>query len=67
MSFIVEPNESDILIFDKEYHCWRDGDYIGVATYVDDVNVGPSLISMSISPDGELIHEVYIPTKYKLV
>lgn len=64
---MVEPNESDILIFDREYHCWRDGKYIGEATYEDDHNVGPSFIKLSVSPNGELIHEVYIPTKYKLI
>lgn len=61
-----EPTKSDLLIFEKDYHCWLDHEYIGIATYTDDPNIGPAFITMSVSSDGELIHEVLIPDIYKL-
>ena len=62
-----EPDKSDIAIFEREYHCWKKGEYIGIATLTDDENVGPSFLSMSVSSNGELIHEVYMPDKFILV
>ena len=34
----------DLLIEGKEYHLWRDGEYLGVATYMNDPNVGESFL-----------------------
>lgn len=64
----ISVNRSDEpAIFEKDYHCWRKGKYIGKATFTDDENIGCAFISMSISSDGELIHEVYMPDKFVLV
>lgn len=57
---------NDILILGREYDCWLNGVYIGHATYEDDENIGPSFITMSISRDGELVHEVLMPDVFKL-
>lgn len=43
------------------YKCYRDRIFLGEAIYTDDKNVGLSFIKMSVSPDGELIHEVLQP------
>ena len=64
---IEVKNSDEPAIFENTYHCWRKGRYIGRATFKDDENIGCAFISMSVSPDGELIHEVYIPDKFVLV
>lgn len=56
----------DLLIYEKEYHCYLNGEYLGVATYTNDKNIGDAFISMSISDNGELIHEVYLPDEWEL-
>lgn len=56
----------DLLIFGEEYDCWLNGKYIGLATYEDDENIGPSFIIMAVSTSGELVHEVLIPDTFKL-
>lgn len=30
----------DPLIFGREYHIYREGEYLGIATYQDDKNIG---------------------------
>jgi hypothetical protein len=37
-----KEDEKTILIYGSKYHLWRDGKYIGVATWTKDENVGDS-------------------------
>jgi len=53
--------------FNKEYHCWLDGEYLGIATFTDDENIGPAFLSMAVSTDGELVFEVYNPNIWILL
>jgi hypothetical protein len=36
--------KQDLRIYGKEYHLWREGDYLGTAVWVDDPNIGESFI-----------------------
>lgn len=55
------------LIFDKVYHCWREGLYLGTATYMDDENIGPSFQVMVVMESGELASEVVIPDQWEIL
>ena len=59
--------ENDLLIYENEYHLWRDKKYLGIATWVDDENIGENFIKMIINDTGELTHEVYIADKWKFL
>lgn len=65
-----EPNESDLLIFGKTYHCWYKSRYLGEATYEDNEDIGPSLINMAVDDKGRLTYQVIgdslgMPDKFK--
>jgi hypothetical protein len=53
----------DLLIYGKEYHLWRDGKYLGIATYADDPNIGEAFIKKIIE-DGQQMNEVYIADEW---
>lgn len=54
-------------IFGEKYHCWRNDKYIGVATFTDDENIGPSFLNKKINDTNEESFEVYRPKKWILV
>lgn len=57
-----EPGlRQDLLIYGKEYHCWRDGEYIGIATHTDDPNIGDCFLKEI----GEDRAEVFIPDEWQ--
>ena len=47
--------------FGESYHCFINNEYIGIATYVDDLNIGPSFQQMTVEQDGQIVIEVLIP------
>jgi len=49
----------DLLLYGKEYHLYRNGKYIGIATYTEDENIGDSFISNGKTTEGEDCFEVY--------
>ena len=57
----------DLLIYEKEYHCWREGKYIGIATYKDDENIGDAFIVVGIDDSNEIVNQVFIPDEWKFV
>jgi len=57
----------DFLIYGVEYHCWLDGDYLGISRYTDDPNVGDSFLKTIINDTGEEEFEVYIPDEWQFV
>jgi len=63
----MNNNRKDLQIYDKEYHCWREGEYIGKATWVEDENIGDAFIRMTINDTNELVHEVFIPDEWIFV
>ena len=54
----------DLLIYGKKYHLWREGKYLGIATYVDDVNIGHAFVK-EIVEDGREMKEVYIADEWE--
>lgn len=46
------------------YQCWRDGVYIGEATFTDDPVIGGNFLSQSVNPNGLLISTVYLPDSW---
>ncbi len=42
----MKNTENDLLIYGKEYKLYRDGEFIGVATFTDDENIGESFIKV---------------------
>lgn len=55
----------DFLIYGKEYRLWRDGKYLGIATYTDDENVGEAFLKSIINDTGELCNAVYIADEWE--
>ena len=37
--------KQDLLIYGKEYHIWRNGEYLGIAKWEDDPNIGEAFIN----------------------
>lgn len=44
--------KQDFLIYGKEYHLWRDKEYLGTATWTDDENIGESFLKQN--EDGSM-------------
>ena len=61
-----KDNEKAILIYGSSYHLWRDGEYLGVAVWTKDVNVGDSFQVGVVDTKGRLIQQVYIADKWEL-
>lgn len=64
----LNPNTSErhILIYGSEYHLWREGKYLGVATWTQDNNVGDSFQVETTNEAGDRIREVYTADKWQL-
>jgi len=56
--------KQDLLIYGKEYHIWREGKYLGVATWVDDPNIGEAFVK-EIVEQGIKMKEVYVADQWK--
>lgn len=41
----MRNKQNDLLIYGKEYRLYRNGEFIGVATYTDDQNIGDAFIN----------------------
>lgn len=55
-----EKNQQHILIFNREYDLWRDGKYLGKATWVEDSNVGNSFQKQVVDDKGRIITQVFV-------
>ncbi|MDB5276130.1 MAG: hypothetical protein JWR61_1085 [Ferruginibacter sp.] len=56
------------LIYDREYHLWRQGEYLGVAIWTRDENVGDSFQKGIWDEKYQLvIQQVYLADRWKLV
>ena len=56
---------NDLLEFGISYHLWRDNDYLGVATWMNDPNIGKAFIKQ-IPTDGGILNQVYYADKWKI-
>lgn len=53
------------LIPGREYDLWRDGEYIGIATFVKDNNMS-GFVQKVEDPEYGVINEVFIADKWEL-
>ena len=42
----MKNTENDLLIYGVEYKLYRDGEFIGLATFTDDENIGDAFINV---------------------
>jgi hypothetical protein len=65
---LLRPTEEDkaILIYGSKYHLWLFGDYIGMAMWVHDEEIGDSFQNQ-IMVNGMLLQFVYVADTYELV
>lgn len=54
-------------IFEKEYKCYRNGEFICNATFTDDPNLGGSFLNMFVNKKGEVFYEVVLPDNIELI
>ena len=61
-----KKDEQHILIFDREYELWRDGKYLGKATWTKDFNVGDSFQKQVVDEKGRIINQVFVADSWML-
>lgn len=54
------------LKFGRQFKLFRDNEYLGIATWTDDKNIGPSFQSMDVGEDG-LNRNVYLPDRWEAI
>lgn len=55
------------LIYQTYYHLWRNGEYLGIAAWVEDENIGDSFQRMVVNPKWGLTYEVYTADRWEIV
>jgi hypothetical protein len=55
----------EVRVYNQEYHIWREGEYLGVATWQHDNNLGDAFVKAIVTEKGEAAYEVYIADKWK--
>lgn len=66
----INPQKAEqaILVYGSKYHVWRDGEYLGVATWTKDENVGDSFQESVVEKEtGDVIQNVFKADKWELV
>ena len=58
-------NENDLLEFGTNYHLWKDNNYLGVATWMNDPNIGHAFIKQ-IPTNSGILNQVYYADKWKI-
>ncbi len=61
-----KKDEQAILIFNREYELWRDGKYLGKATWTKDSNVGDSFQKQVVDDKGRIINQVFVADSWML-
>lgn len=54
-----------MLIYDLEYHLWRNGKYLGKGTWKHDKNIGDSFQRFEVDRQGRLLNLILIADKYE--
>lgn len=71
MEFILRQGEpglkQDILIYGKEYKLWRDGVFLGTATYTDDKIHGDVFLKKKTLSNGMEGFEVFEADEWELI
>ncbi len=58
---------NDLLLYGHQYHLWRDGQYLGIATWTDDENIGDAFVRMEVDSEGILTHLVFYADKMEII
>ena len=62
-----KENEKAILIYGAKYKLWRNGEYLGVAEWCEDENVGDSFQNNANDPKYPDMRNVYTADKWELI
>lgn len=62
----MSTTKQDLLIYGKEYKLWREGKYLGKATWTEDNNIGDSFLKAVITTTGEMGYEVYWADEWEM-
>lgn len=63
-----QKDEQAILVYGSKYHLWREGEYLGVATWTKDENVGDSFQESVLDEEtGLSIQNVFTADKWELI
>lgn len=63
-----KKDEQAILVYGGKYRLWREGEYLGVATWTKDENVGDSFQESVLDEEsGLVIQNVFMADKWELV
>lgn len=60
-------SKNDNLIYNKKYKLWRDGKYLGIATWTEDNEIGDSFQVGKLFHNKIFVKEVYIVDKWELI
>jgi hypothetical protein len=58
-------NANDILEFGFNYHLWRDNEYLGIATWMNDPNIGKAFIK-TVQTGSAILNKVFYADKWKI-
>ena len=61
----LNPTSPD-LMYNKTYHLWKEGKYLGAAIWKRDENIGDSF-QTQFKWDGQLVNKIWLPDQWKLV
>jgi len=64
------PKKEDqaLLLYNSNYHLWKDGEYLGIATWTKDENVGDSFQNSFFDKEEDcIVQKVYEANKWELV
>jgi len=59
--------KQDLLLYGKDYHVWRCGKYLGIATYTDDENIGDAFLELEKTSEGDECYQVLCGDEWKFV
>lgn len=62
----IEPKQ-DLLIYGAQYKLWRDGIYIGIATWTDDKNIGDAFTEEATDIKGRPCRFVFQADEWELI
>lgn len=60
-------DEQPILFYGRNYKLWREGNYLGIATWTQDENIGDSFQVGIVNDKGIIIQQVYVADRWELV
>ncbi|MEO8861311.1 MAG: hypothetical protein ABI358_07800 [Ginsengibacter sp.] len=56
----------EMLIYGEEYLCYFKGEYIGMATFIDDPHIGDSFMKIEVNKNGRIEEIAIMPDRWAL-